>query len=96
MKTAITRRARGLDAPLHPEEALTREQALRFYTINNARLLHIDDRTGSLEVGKLADFIVIDRDFLTCPADEIEQIKVLRTFVGGREVVPLPDGATPR
>lgn len=89
MKTAITRRARGLDAPLHPEEALTREQALRFYTINNAKLLHIDDRTGSLEAGKLADFIVIDRDFLGCPVDEMDRIQVLRTFLGGREVFSL-------
>jgi len=86
MHTTITRRARGLSTPLHPEEALSREQALRFYTINNAKLMHTDDRTGSLEAGKLADFIVIDRDFLACPVEEIEQINVLQTFVGGREV----------
>lgn len=96
MATAVTRRARGLDTPLHPEEALTREQALRFYTINNARLLHIDDRTGSLELGKLADFIVIDRDLLSCPSDEIERIQVQRTFLAGREVFSAPTPAASR
>jgi predicted amidohydrolase YtcJ len=86
LATAITRRAVGLEAPLHPEEALTREEALRFYTINNAKLLFLEGRTGSLEVGKLADFAVLDRDLLTCPEDEIVETKVLQTFVGGREV----------
>jgi predicted amidohydrolase YtcJ len=86
MATAITRRARALDQPLHPEEALTREQALRFYTINNARLLFLDDRAGSLEKGKLADFAVLDRDLLKCAEGEIAGTQVVRTFVGGRSV----------
>ena len=81
--TAVTRRARGMDAPLHPEEALTREQALRLYTINNARLLHCEDRRGSLEPGKLADFAVLDTDLLTCSDERIAKTKVLRTYVGG-------------
>ena len=46
MEVAITRRAKGYDRPLHPEEALTREQAIRFYTYNNAHLLSW--RTGSV------------------------------------------------
>ena len=54
-----------------PDEALTREQALRLYTINNAYLHHEEKEKGSLEVGKLADLIVIDRDVLTCPADDV-------------------------
>src|SRR5439155_3907002 len=66
MWVAITRRAKGYEGPLHPEEALTRAQAIRFYTINNARLLFLEDRIGSLEEGKQADFVVIDRDLLTC------------------------------
>ena len=72
MEVAITRRAKGYDRPLHPEEALSREQAIRFYTINNAHLLFLEDRIGSLEPGKQADFVVIDRDLLSCPEDQIK------------------------
>ncbi|HWD40116.1 MAG TPA: amidohydrolase family protein, partial [Fimbriimonas sp.] len=87
----LTRRARWHDEPLHPEEALSREQAIRFYTINNARIMFLDDQTGSLEPGKLADFIIIDRDLLTCPVDEIREIKVVATYCGGSQS-PLPPG----
>ncbi|MFV0442083.1 MAG: amidohydrolase, partial [Planctomycetaceae bacterium] len=66
MWTAITRSSKYYDHPLHPEEALTRTQALRFYTINNAWLMRAEDRLGSLEPGKLADFIILDRDLLEC------------------------------
>ena len=52
MWVAITRRAKGYEGQLHPEEALTREQAIRFYTINNAHLLFLEDRIGSLEAGQ--------------------------------------------
>jgi hypothetical protein len=83
MWVTLTRRARWHDAPLHPEEALSREQAIRFYTINSARIMFLDDRTGSLEPGKLADFIIIDRDLLTCPVDDIRDTKVLATCCGG-------------
>ena len=86
MATAITRRAKHLSDRLHPEEALTREQAIRFYTINNARILGCDGRLGSLEPGKLADLIVLDTDLLTCPEDDIAIAQVLRTYVGGKLV----------
>ena len=84
MWTTITRRAKWYDGRLHPEEALTREQAIRFYTINNAKLMFLEEQTGSLEPGKLADLVVLDRDILTCPEDEIRDIKCLQTYVGGR------------
>ena len=83
MATAITRRARNLPEPLHPEEALTREQAIRFYTINNAHLLFLEDRIGSIEAGKQADLVVLDRDLLTCPEDQIRDARVLDTYLDG-------------
>ncbi|HVX10644.1 MAG TPA: amidohydrolase [Pirellulales bacterium] len=86
MWVTLTRRARWHDAPLHPEEALSREEAIRFYTINNAKIMFLDDRTGSLEAGKLADFILIDRDILGCPVDDVRQTRVLATYVGGQPV----------
>lgn len=69
-----------------PSEALTREQAVRLYTINNAYLHHEEKEKGSLEAGKLGDLIVLDRDLMTCPADEIRAVKVLTTVVGGKVV----------
>ena len=82
----ISRRGRGYDGQLHPEEALTREQAIRFYTANNAYILKQEKDTGSLEPGKLADFIILDRDILTCPLDDLRETQVLQTFLGGRKV----------
>ncbi|PYK61476.1 MAG: amidohydrolase [Verrucomicrobia bacterium] len=88
MATAITRQAKQYESRLHPEEALTREQAIRFYTINNARVLGCDDKLGTLEPGKLADLIVLDSNLLTCPEDQIAATRVLRTYVGGKLVYP--------
>jgi predicted amidohydrolase YtcJ len=86
MWTTITRRAKWYEGQLHPEEALSREQALRFYTANNAHLLFWEDRIGSLEEGKLADLIVVDTDLLTCPVDRIKDTQCLRTYVNGKLV----------
>ena len=69
-----------------PEECLTRELAVRLYTINNAYLHREEKEKGSLEVGKLGDLIMIDRNILTCPADDIRGTKVLLTVVGGKVV----------
>jgi predicted amidohydrolase YtcJ len=88
MEVAITRRAKGYLGRLHPEEALTRAQAIRFYTINNAHLLFLEDKIGSLEAGKQADFIVIDRDLLACRDDEIKATRVLATYLDGKRVFP--------
>jgi len=84
--TAVTRRARDMDDPIHPEQVLTREQAIRMYTANNAWLLFKEHQVGSLEAGKLADFIVIDTDVLECSAEQLKNVKVLRTYLGGRLV----------
>lgn len=86
MWTTITRQPRGTRAPLHPEQNLTREQAIRLYTINNAFLTFEEAHKGSIEPGKLADFIVLDRDILTCPVDEIKDINVESTYLGGTRI----------
>lgn len=88
MWIAIARRTERGDV-LFPEEALTREEAIRLYTINNAYLHHEEREKGSLEVGKLADFIILDRDILSVPYHEIIDTQVLGTFVGGRQVFPV-------
>jgi predicted amidohydrolase YtcJ len=85
MYVAVTRRTEA-GTVLTPEEALTREEALRLYTVNTAYLNHEEKDQGSLEVGKLGDVIVIDRDYLTCPVDDILSTRVLYTIVGGRVV----------
>src|SRR5579862_676658 len=82
MWITLTRETEGGALP-NPEERLTREQAIRLYTINNAYLHHEEKDKGSLEVWKFADFIIIDRDVLNCPVDDILRTKVLATFVGG-------------
>jgi predicted amidohydrolase YtcJ len=84
MWVTISRHAKWYEGALHPEEALTREQAIRFYTANNAYLLFLDRYVGSLEAGKLADFIVLDTDLLTCPVDAIKDTQVLRTYFNGK------------
>jgi len=75
-----------------PEEALTREEALRCYTINNAFASFEEKTKGSIEVGKLADLVVIDRDYFECPASEIKKIRSVLTVVGGEVMYSaLPD-----
>jgi predicted amidohydrolase YtcJ len=71
---------------LGDDPGLSRETVLRAATINAAYELHQDDSTGSLEAGKLADLIVLDRNPLTVPAEEIAKTKVLETVVGGAVV----------
>ena len=71
---------------IYPEEKITREQALRMYT-NGSAYLHFSEKTlGSLEAGKLADLVIIDKDFLTCPEDDIRHIQALATVVEGKLV----------
>ena len=84
MWTALARLPRRTDRPLHIEQAISREQVLRLYTINNAWLTFEETQKGSLEHDKLADFVVLKQDILTCPVDEVRDITVSATYLGGR------------
>jgi len=67
-------------------EAITREEAIRLYTAKAAALAWDEGKKGSIEPGKFADLIVLDRDPLTVPAEELLATKVDMTFVGGKLV----------
>jgi predicted amidohydrolase YtcJ len=67
-----------------PEQRLTREEALRSYTINNAYAAFEEDMKGTLTAGKLADIVVLSEDILTIPEDEIPNAYVLYTIIGGK------------
>jgi predicted amidohydrolase YtcJ len=71
---------------LGADQKITREEALRIATMGNARLTFEEQIKGSIEPGKLADFVVLDEDILTVPAKRLEQMKVLTTVVGGKTV----------
>ncbi len=66
------------------EQRVSRKAALIAHTINNAKLLFKEKSLGSLETGKLADLVVLDRDYLTVPPDEIAAIRPVLTMTGGR------------
>jgi predicted amidohydrolase YtcJ len=70
----------------HPEQRLTREEALRAFTIDAAYAAFWEERVGSLKYGKLADFVILDRDVMTCDVEEIPETKVLKTVSFGEVV----------
>ncbi len=86
MWITLARQPRWTDQPLHPEERISREQAIRLYTINNAFLTFEEKEKGSLEAGKLADLVVLDRDILRCAVDEVKDTQVEQTYLGGKLV----------
>ena len=71
---------------LWPDQAIALEDALRIFTINGAVAGKHADRTGTIEVGKSADFIVLDRNIFQVPAEDISETQVLLTVVSGQEV----------
>jgi len=86
MEAAITRKDQIYGRVWNSKQAVTREEALRMATNNGAYQLGEEDKLGSIAEGKLADLIVIDKDYLTIPEDEISSIGVLLTIMGGRFV----------
>jgi len=85
-RTAAPNAGKEYEGTLTAQPGLPRAAALRAITLNAAYTLRQETLTGSLEVGKLADFIVLDRNFFTIPAEDIANIKVLQTVVGGKIV----------
>ncbi len=83
---SIARRTEVLGTQMGTEQMVTREEAIRMYSINGAYHTFEEDIRGSIELGKLADMIILDRDILTCPEDKIKDTKVLMTFLSGRVV----------
>jgi predicted amidohydrolase YtcJ len=69
-----------------PEQKITVEEALRAYTTGAAYASFDETRKGSLVKGKLADFVIIDRDLTKIPPEQIRDAKVLMTVVGGKVV----------
>ena len=87
LETLVTRRMPGgVGEPLGEQERITLRQAVDMFTINSARQAYAADRLGSIELGKLADLIVIDRDIFDVPITTVHQTKVLMTIIGGEIV----------
>lgn len=93
MEVAVTRVAagsRGRKEPFLPDQTLTLTEAIRAFTIGSAYVNHLDDETGSIAVGKLADLVVLDRDLFAPDAGPIGDGHVLATFVDGVAVFEDP------
>jgi predicted amidohydrolase YtcJ len=91
LKVGVTRTNAASALPkyagrLSTDAGLSRAAVLRAITMNSSYELHQEGETGSLEVGKLADLIVLDRNVLTVPAEDIANVHVLQTVVGGTVV----------
>ncbi len=92
LHAAVTRQDRNNTPPggWIPEQAMTREEALRAATMSGAYAMFAEDILGSIEVGKLADFVVIPVDYMTIPAENIWKIKPDMTVIGGEIVYTKP------
>lgn len=75
-----------ITGPLGPQMAVSREQALRLYTMGSADVDFMEDRAGSIEAGKLADLAVLSDDYMTVPEDRIRDLHSTLTMVDGRIV----------
>jgi uncharacterized protein (TIGR02145 family) len=84
MSWAVTGRMVGGQVVLREGHRLTREEALIAHTRSNAYLIFQEKNLGSIETGKLADLVVLDRDYLTVPADQLKDIRSVLTIVNGR------------
>jgi predicted amidohydrolase YtcJ len=83
---AVTRQSEDGKKRYYPEQRLTIDQAIAAYTVGSAYAEFAEKEKGSLQPGMLADFVVLDRDITSIPAEKILDTKVLRTVVGGKTV----------
>ena len=87
MEIAVTGMFTGaIGKPYWTEELVTREQAITAMTINIAKQMFIEDERGSVSVGKYADFLLVNKDVLTCPVTEIHEAKPAATYFEGKKV----------
>ena len=87
LESAITRVApEGTGEPLAPHEAIVLPVAIKAMTLDSAYLMNIEEEVGSIEIGKLADMIVVDRNLFEIPVQEISECKVLVTLLSGKVV----------
>jgi hypothetical protein len=87
---SVTRRI-NTDLTFNPQQAMTRMQALRSYTLDAAYAAFEENTKGSLVPGKLADITILSNDLLNCPESEIRQSSVLYTVVAGKIVYRLKE-----
>jgi predicted amidohydrolase YtcJ len=87
IETLVTRQVPGGGGEvLGAQERITLEQAIDIFTRQSSRQMNFDHATGTLEKGKLADFIVLDRNIFTIPVTDIHNTKVLMTYIDGERV----------
>jgi predicted amidohydrolase YtcJ len=87
MEIAVTGVMAGEDGePFWTEELVTREQALAAMTINCAKQMFIENERGSIKTGKYADFLLVNKDVLSCPVNEIHDAKPAATYFEGKKV----------
>jgi hypothetical protein len=83
---SLVTRKNNLGRAVAPQEAITREEALRTYTTNGTWLTREENIKGAIEAGKVADMVVLDRDYFAVPKEEIKDIQVEKTMVAGNIV----------
>jgi predicted amidohydrolase YtcJ len=93
VEALVTRRdPRGQTAgALWPEQAVTLEETLRLYALESAKTLRLERTTGSIEVGTSADFVVLDRNLLAVPIEDVGDTQVRSTWFEGKLVYEAPN-----
>lgn len=88
---SVTRKRADTGQSFFPEQAMTREEALKSLTYSNAYAAFEEDIKGSIEGGKWADLVLLSENLMTCPEENILKAKVLMTIVGGKVMYKQPD-----